>query len=37
MRFLTVTRLVDVFSIHTSVEQAVDSAARALRVTAPVL
>jgi anti-anti-sigma factor len=37
MRFLTVTRLVDVFSVHASVEQAAGSAARAQRVTAPVL
>ncbi len=37
MRFLTVTRLIDAFSVHASVEHAADSAGRARRVTVPVL
>ena len=37
MRFLTVTRLVDAFSVHASVEYASDSAGRARRVAVPVL
>lgn len=35
MRFLAVTRLVDAFSVHASVEQAADSAGRARRVAVP--
>jgi anti-anti-sigma factor len=37
MRFLSVTRLVDAFSVHASVEHAADSAGRARRVAVPVL
>ncbi len=36
MRFLTITRLIDAFSVHASVEQAANSAERGRRVAVPV-